>query len=152
MPKSQEDIEEIKKILNELPHEIKKIINALSLVYLKTKLYESPLGYEESTESKSLLGIINLRNGNFLFIGNYKLSSGAILQIKYLNGKENTSISVKLPYYPTSKISRCIYLEEDEYYPFPHFECFRKLNKTTNIYELPELVREVLLVDFGIRV
>jgi len=153
MPTSQEDTGEIKKILNELTSEIEKIINALSLGYLNTKLYEYPLGYEESTGSKSLVGIVNPKESNFLFIGNYKLSSGAILQIKYLNGKEYTLISIKLPYSLTSnKIPSCIYLEGDEYYPFPHFECFRKLKRTTNVYEVPELIREILVVDFGIRV
>jgi len=98
-----------------------------------------------------LVGTINPLDGSFSFYANYILSSGALFQIVYLNSEKNSFVSVKLPYLPNSKISECIYLEEDENYPMPHFECSKELNRPITIYEVPEVIGKFLSRNFDIK-
>jgi len=152
MPKIIEDHKEIEEILYKLPSEIIETLKEIANKYLELETYQNPLVLKVEKEGKELVGTINPLDGSFSFYANYILSSGAMFQIVYLNTKENSFVSVKLPYLPKSKMSECIYLEEDENYPMPHFECSKELDRPTTIYEVPNEVREILLSHFGIKV
>jgi len=152
MPKIIEHQKEIGEILYKLPSEITTILEKIANKYLETESYQSPLVLKVEKEGKELLGTINPLDGSFLFSANYILSSGTMFQIIYLSNKEDSFVSVKLPYLPKSKVSECIYLEEDWNYPMPHFECSKELNRPITIYEVSNIVGEILSSHFGIKV
>jgi len=104
MPKIIEDHKEIEEILYKLPSEIIETLNEIKNKYSEIEEYQDPLVIKIKKEGKELIGIINPLDGSFLFSANYILSSGAMFQIIYLNNKENSFVSVKLPYFPKSKI------------------------------------------------